>query len=192
MKIVLTGSIGMGKSTVAKMFADFGFELWSADEVVKSLYKFDLELRNYVRSVEPRAIIEDVIDFDLWRKVVRSDTKILPKLEAILHPKVCDDRIEFLKGDGRKLCEIPLYFETGRDGDFDAVVVVSASLDIQKARVLARGTMNSEDFERIRARQIPDAQKRELADFVIQTNCSLEETRMQVQKVIEDLESSNA
>ena len=187
MKLVLTGSIGMGKSTVAKMFAEHGVSIWSADEAVKKRYADDQELLAFITSTAPHAIENGQLNFNIWRSVLRASPDLLDALEAIIHPKIAEDRAHFVATHDRSLCEIPLYFENGEKGNFDAVIVVSANAEVQRERVLARGTMTSEDFDFILSRQVPDEQKREKADFVIRTDCPLEETREQVQNVLNTL-----
>ena len=193
MKLGLTGSIGMGKSTVAKMFADFGVQVWDADRVVKSLYASDQGLFDLVNSLAPEAIENERIHFDNLRAAIKSDPNILSNLETYIHPKVRDDRADFLKHTkGAKLCDIPLLFENNMKNEFDNVIVVSAPFDVQLERVMDRNSMSRSDFDFILSRQIPDAEKRERADFVIDTGVPFEETRGQVQELLYDLGVLNA
>lgn len=192
MKLGLTGSIGMGKTTVSQIFADEGVEIWNADLVVKGLYASDQGLFELVEKLAPSAV-SDKIDFDVLRALIRDDDSIIDRLEAYIHPKVRDNRNVFLsKKDGIKLCDIPLLYENDIAKEFDYVIVVSAPFEVQLERVMKRSTMTRPVFDMILSRQMPDEEKRKRADFVIDTNTSLENTRAQVQAILKNIGVQNA
>ncbi len=183
--IGLTGSIGMGKSTVTKMFAAKGAETWNADDAVHRLYQPGAEGAQAVAAIFPDALGEGGVDRDVLSKLVLNDPAALAELEAIVHPLVSEDRSMFLDAAARRgadivVLDIPLLFEKGFEKFFDAVVVVSAPADVQRARVLARPGMTEKKFRSILMKQTPDAEKRRRADYVIHTDVSLEETQGQV------------
>lgn len=188
----LTGSIGMGKSTVTAMFADAGAATWDADSAVHRLYAKGGAAVAPVTEEFPGAAKDGAIDREALGALVLGDPARLKALEAIVHPLVAADRAAFLeaartRGEKLAVLDIPLLFETGAEASFDAVVVVSAPYKAQRARVLARPGMNAEKFEAILAKQVPDAEKRAQADYVIDTDRTLEETREEVETVIADL-----
>ena len=185
--LALTGSIGMGKSTVAAMFAEAGIPTFDADAVVRKLQGPGGRLVPDIESRFPGTTREGAVDRDALSSAVLGDPDELAALEAIVHPAVHHERTRFIvqNGDARALLfDIPLLFETGGDVAFDKVVVVSAPVDIQRQRVLSRPGMTSGKFDQILARQLPDAEKRERADFVIDTSGSLAETRAQVDAIL--------
>jgi dephospho-CoA kinase len=186
----LTGSIGMGKSTIAAMFAEEGAAVWDADAAVHRLYAVGGAGVEQIRSVAPDAIIDGAVDRGALRATILADPSLLKKIEGVIHPLVGRDRqtaLEQALGEGRLVAvlDIPLIFETGATKAFDAVVVVSAPADVQRERVLARPNMTVEAFEAILAKQIPDEEKRAGADFVVDTNGSFESSRDQVRKVMD-------
>ncbi|MEQ8177952.1 MAG: dephospho-CoA kinase [Amphiplicatus sp.] len=188
----LTGSIGMGKSTVTAMFADAGAATWDADSAVHRLYAKGGAAVAPVTEEFPGAAKDGAIDREALGALVLGDPARLKALEAIVHPLVAANRAAFLetaraRGEKLAVLDIPLLFETGAEASFDAVVVVSAPYKAQRARVLARPGMNAEKFEAILAKQVPDAEKRAQADYVIDTDRTLEETREEVETVIADL-----
>ena len=183
----LTGSIGMGKSTVAKMFADRGVPVFDADAAVHRLQGKDGRLVAAIEAMFPGTTGPDGVDRQRLGERVLNDTPALRQLEALVHPAVGEDRATFLAdySDAPMVVfDIPLLFETGGESRVDKVAVVSAPADIQRARVLGRPGMTAYRFESILARQTPDAEKRARADFVIPTGGSLEETRRAVDAVI--------
>ena len=185
--LALTGSIGMGKSTVAAMFAEAGIPTFDADAVVRKLQGPGGRLVPDIESRFPGTTREGAVDRDALSSAVLGDPDELAALEAIVHPAVHHERTRFIvqNGDARALLfDIPLLFETGGDVAFDKVIVVSAPADIQRQRVLGRPGMTSGKFDQILARQLPDAEKRERADFVIETSGSLAETRAQVDAIL--------
>jgi dephospho-CoA kinase len=188
----LTGSIGMGKTTVAAMFREAGAEVWSADEAVHRLYLEGGDAAGPVGALFPEAIADGAIDRDRLAAIVLRDAGALARLEAIVHPLVAADRARFLqdaraRGAPLAVLDIPLLFETGGERAFDAVVVVSAPAEVQRARVLARPGMTAEKFAAILARQSPDEEKRARADYVIATGGPLAETRRSVRRAVKDL-----
>lgn len=191
----LTGSIGMGKSTVGKMFEKLGLPLYNVDARIHDLYEPGGVAVGPVGEVFPDAIIDGRVDRPTLSKLVVGNDDAIKKLEKIVHPLVGQDRQEFISkaeqdGHAFVLLDVPLIFETGGEKNFDHIIVVSAPKDVQKKRVLARDDMTEEKFEAILARQLPDEQKRERADFVINTNCSEEETFDQVKALVEKLKGA--
>ena len=185
--LALTGSIGMGKSTVAAMFAEAGIPTFDADAVVRKLQGPGGRLVPDIESRFPGTTREGAVDRDALSSAVLGDPDELAALEAIVHPAVHHERTRFIvqNGDARALLfDIPLLFETGGDVAFDKVIVVSAPAELQRQRVLSRAGMTSGKFDQILARQLPDAEKRERADFVIDTSGSLAETRAQVDAIL--------
>jgi dephospho-CoA kinase len=190
--IGLTGSIGMGKSTVLRMFAEAGAAIWNADEAVHRLYARGGGGVDAVAERFPQAIVDGAVDRDRLSKMALDDASALDDLERIVHPLVSADRAAFLDAaarDGVEIAalDIPLLFEKGSEKFFDAVVVVSAPADVQKARVMARPGMTEKKFRSILMRQTPDAEKRRRADYVIDTSGSLEATRKEVRAVVRAL-----
>jgi dephospho-CoA kinase len=186
-KIALTGSIGMGKSTVAAMFAKRGIPVFDADAEVRILQGPGGELVAPISARFPGTVRDGAIDRDLLAAQVLADRDDLSALEMMVHPKVAERREHFIRKHvdaPALLFDIPLLFESGGERAFDTVIVVSASPEVQRARVLARPGMNPEKFERILARQIPDAIKRERADFVIDTGGSLADTEAEVDRIL--------
>ena len=185
----LTGSIGMGKSTTAAMFAAEGVPVWDADAAVHALYAPGGPAGAVLRPQFPQAVMPDgSIDRAALSRIVAGDPQALARLEALVHPLVAEDRARFIAAQDAPLLlfDIPLLFETGAEAWLDQVVVVTAPPDVQRARVLARGTMDAATFEAILARQMPDAEKRARADHVIET-LSLDETRAAVRDLIDRL-----
>ena len=185
--LALTGSIGMGKSTVAEMFAEAGIPTFDADAVVRKLQGPGGRLVPDIESRFPGTTVEGAVDREALSSAVLGDLDELAALEAIVHPAVHHERTRFIveNADARALLfDIPLLFETGGDVAFDKVIVVSAPADVQRQRVLGRPGMTVEKLDQILARQLPDAEKRERADFVIDTSGSLAETRAQVDAIL--------
>jgi dephospho-CoA kinase len=185
----LTGSIGMGKSTTTAMFADAGAFVWNADEAVHSLYARGGAAVAAVGEAFPGVIVEGAVDRTRLAEALGRNDEAFRRLEAIVHPLVLKGRLDDLtaaKARGVKLAvlDIPLLFETGGATAVDAVVVVTAPAEIQRARVLARPDMTRERFEAILARQMPDSEKRRRADFVIDTGAGLEAARARVGEIV--------
>ncbi len=188
----LTGSIGMGKSTVAAMFADEGASVWDADAAVRRLYAPGNSGHAAIAARFPPAVTSKGVDREQLSAIVLNDAAALADLEALIHPLVAEDRAAFLDDAARAgadivVLDIPLLFEKGSEKFFDAVVVVSAPASVQKARVLARPGMTEKKFRSILMKQTPDAEKRRRADYVIDTGVTLDETRAQVRAVMEAL-----
>jgi len=191
--IGLTGSIGMGKSTVAAMFERAGVPVFDADGEVRAMQGPGGELLPAIEAAFPGLTGPNGVDREKLGKLAFSDKDALKRLEAIVHPAVGSKRAQFL-GDNNKtpmlVFDIPLLFERGGDGAFDAVVVVSAPAEIQRERVLARSGMTVDKFEDILSLQVPDVEKRKRATHVIDTSVTLEETEAQVAELIESLRHS--
>ena len=189
-KVALTGSIGMGKSTVAKMFAARGVPVFDADAVVRALQGPDGALVTSIEERFPRTTTGGQVDRDALARAVLGKPLELGALEAIVHPAVQQERMQFIE-DYRDapilLFDIPLLFETGGEQAFDKVIVVSAPRQVQRQRVLKREGMTEERFAAILARQTPDAVKRSRADYVIDTAGSLDQTEAQVDAILAGL-----
>lgn len=188
--IGLTGSIGMGKSTTAEMFADAGAMVWDADAAVHRLYAAGGEGAAAIAEVAPDAIVAGAVDRIKLRAAIMADDRLLKQVEAAIHPLVGKDRAAALQKarlDGMRVAvlDIPLIFETGATGAFDAIVVASAPPDVQRARVLERPNMTAAAFDAILAKQVPDADKRAKADFVVDTGNGLDTAREQVAMIME-------
>ncbi|CDX37327.1 Dephospho-CoA kinase [Mesorhizobium plurifarium] len=186
----LTGSIGMGKSATAKMFAEAGVPVHDSDETVHRLYSG--KAAPLVEAAFPGTTEAGVVDRVKLAGQVLADPAALKKLEAIIHPLVRADADAFLEkhraaGAPLALLDIPLLFETGGRNRVDKVVVVTASPEIQRERVLARPGMSEEKFLSILAKQVPDAEKRRQADFIIDTGNGFEAARKAVGAVIGEL-----
>lgn len=185
--IGLTGSIGMGKSTVAAMFAEAGIPVFDADAEVRSMQGPDGELVAAIEAAFPGSTGPEGVDRERLGAQVFADKPALARLEAIVHPAVAARRAAFLELHHDKravLFDIPLLFERGGHEAVDTIVVVSAPEDVQRARVLARPGMTPQKFEHIFSLQLHDSEKRTRADHVINTGTTLEETRAQVAALI--------
>ena len=192
--IGLTGSIGMGKSTVAAMFERAGIPMFDADAEVRAMQGPEGELVPAIEAAFPGSTGPNGVNREALGKLVFADKEKLKQLEAIVHPAVGLKRLSFLEENDDApliLFDIPLLFEGGGNANVDYVVVVSAPASVQRERVLARPGMTSEKFEHILGLQTPDAEKRERADYVIDTGLSLEETETQVHELIEVLKAQS-
>ena len=186
-KVALTGSIGMGKSTVAKMFEAAGLPVFDADSVVRQLQGPGGALVDRIGQLFPGTVRCGTLDRDCLAQIVLSDRSRLAELEAIVHPAVREAREEFIaehKDAAALVFEIPLLFETGGEKEFDKVVVVSAPSDVQRSRVLARSGMTEAKFASILDRQTPDEEKRQRADFVVDTGTDLSTAESQVREIL--------
>jgi dephospho-CoA kinase len=186
----LTGSIGMGKSTTARMFADFGVPVHDSDEAVHRLYRG--KAAKLVEAAFPGTAVDGVVDRTKLAERVLGNDDAMKRLEAIIHPLVRADATAFLKphhaaGAPLAVVDIPLLFETDGRNRVDMVAVVTAPPEVQRERVLSRPGMTEEKFNAILAKQVPDAEKRRMADFVIDTGRGMEAARDQVADIIEKL-----
>jgi dephospho-CoA kinase len=183
----LTGSIGMGKSTVARMFAEEGVPIFDADAVVHDLQGPEGALVSAIEALFPGTTGAGGVDRTTLAERVLAEPEALKRLEALVHPAVARARAAFLAahaGAPLVVLDIPLLFEKGGAELVDTIAVVSADPAVQRARTLARPGMTQEKFERILGHQLPDSEKRARADFVITTDCSLEETRASVRHIL--------
>lgn len=183
----LTGSIGMGKSTVAAMFADEGVPVFDADAAVHRLQGPEGALVAQIEKAFAGTTGPQGVHRTALADLVLGDPDQLARLEAIVHPAVAAERAAFfaVNADAQLVVlDIPLLFETGGEALIDKVAVVSAPYDVQRARVLARPGVTAARFESILARQMPDADKRARADFVIDTAISPDRTRQQVRRIV--------
>ena len=186
----LTGSIGMGKTTASNMFADAGVPVYSADDAVHRLYAG--RAAPLIEAAFPGTVVDGTVDRTKLSSAALGKPEALKKLESIIHPLVHEEEAAFLaqaRADGADiaLIDIPLLFETGGESRVDKVAVVSAPADIQRERVLARPGMTDEKFTAILERQMPDAEKRARADFIIDSSGDFEETRLQINAIIAEL-----
>ena len=191
----LTGSIGMGKSTVAQMFRDESVPVFDADAEVHRLQGPGGEVVAAIEARFPGTTGAGGVDRARLAAAVLGDDEAMRALEAIVHPAVGVERAAFLAAHAEKdlvVFDVPLLFETGGDAKVDKVVVVSADAQVQRARTLQRPGMTEAKFDAILARQMPDAEKRARADFVIATDTTLEETRGQVRRVVACLRAPEA
>ncbi|MEO7690222.1 MAG: dephospho-CoA kinase [Sphingomonas sp.] len=189
----LTGSIGMGKSTVAGMFEELGVPVFDADATVHRLQGEGGRLVAAIEAMFPDTTGPKGVDRTLLGEAVLSDPRALKQLEALVHPAVGKERAAFLAAHAQAplvVFDVPLLFETGGESRVDKVAVVSAPADIQRARVLARPGMTEARLDAILARQMPDAEKRARADFVIPTGGSIAETRAAVAAILACLTAS--
>lgn len=190
----LTGSIGMGKSTASKMFAEAGVPIYSADDAVHRLYSG--RAVPLIEAAFPGTTSEGTVDRQKLSAKVLGDEKAMKRLEAIVHPLVHEEERLFLdqarsNGAAIALLDIPLLFETGGEKRVDRIAVVSAPAEVQRERVLARPGMTVEKFDAILARQMPDAEKRARADFIIESNGSFADTRKQIDAIVAALSGPN-
>ncbi len=188
--IGLTGSIGMGKTTTAKLFAGEGVPVLDSDEVVHGLYRS--EAVPLIEAAFPGTTVSGVVDRQKLGDVLRENPANFGRLEEIVHPLVRKRQEAFLaaaRKDDRQfaLLDIPLLFETGAESRVDKVVVVSCAPEIQRERVLSRPGMTEEKFEMILARQTPDAEKRRRADFIVDSRSGVEAARDQVREILQKL-----
>ncbi len=185
----LTGSIGMGKTTTANMFRDLGVPVWDADQTVATLYQPGGAAVEAIKNLVPSAVSENGVDKAVLKAAIAADPDLLRKIESVVHPLVAKDRADFIAHNDQAsliVVDIPLLFETGGAEKMDGVLVVTAPADVQRQRVLDRGTMDEATFQMILSRQTPDAEKRRRADFVIET-LTIAETKEKVEALIEKL-----
>lgn len=187
-RLGLTGSIGMGKSTTAQLFAEEGCAVWDADAAVHRLYAPGGAATGPIGELFPQAIENGAVSRDRLKEIIAADATALKKIEAIVHPLVARDRERFLRETTADIAvfDIPLLFETGGDAAMDAVVCVTAPPDVQRRRVLDRGTMDEAQFEAILQKQMPNSEKCARADFVIVAD-TVEHARQQVHDVVRQI-----
>ncbi|MFK7868202.1 MAG: dephospho-CoA kinase [Roseobacter sp.] len=184
----LTGSIGMGKSTTAKLFAQMGCAVWDADAAVHRLYAKGGKAVAPMQKVFPDAIVDSAVDRSVLRTVISGDTSALKKIEAVVHPLVAQDRADFIAQTEADIIvlDIPLLFETGMHKKVDAVACVSVPTDIQSQRVMERGTLTESQFRNILSSQMDNDTKSAQSDFVIQTD-TLDHATEQVRNVLHQI-----
>lgn len=188
----LTGSIGMGKSTTSGFFREAGIPVWDADAAVHAMYAKGGAAVAPLAALHPPAVQDGAIDRAALRTWIAQDPSALKQIESIVHPLVAQDRAAFIAQNRTApllVLDIPLLFEGGGQNSFDATLVVSAPAEIQRARVLARPGMTEAHFQTILSKQMPDADKRALATYVIETT-SLDQTRAAVLDLIARLTES--
>ena len=186
-RIALTGSIGMGKSTVAKMFERAGVPVFDADAVVRRLQGPGGALVDRIGARFPGTVAGGILDREKLSQLALEDPSALADLEAIVHPAVRAAREEFIdrnRDAPALLFDIPLLFETGGEDEFDKVIVVSAPPEIQRARVLDRAGMTPAKLDSVLSRQMPDEEKRKRADFIVDTGTDLSTTECQVRDIL--------
>ena len=186
----LTGSIGMGKSTTAKLFAEAGVPVYDADATVHELYEG--EAAPAIEAAFPGTTADGKVDRQKLSARVVHDPAAMKQLEQIVHPMLGASRQKFFADAERSgapvaVVDVPLLYETGGEKRVDAVVVVTTSPENQRARIMARGTMTSEALDSILARQLPDAEKRKRADFVVDTSHGLDPVRAQIRDILQQV-----
>lgn len=184
----LTGSIGMGKTTTAKMFSNRGIPVWDADKTVHQLYKNDKEMIRLFRRQIPHVVLNNQVSRNALKKFLIENNENLKKIEKIVHPIVAKERAKFLLAAVEKkiplvVLDIPLLFETGNQTNVDYIVVVTVDAKTQKKRVLDRNTMSEEMFNSILSKQISNKYKIEQADFIISTK-TITKAQNEVDKII--------
>ena len=186
----LTGSIGMGKSTTAEMFKERGIPVYDADAAVHNLYAKDGAAVKPISELVKGVVADGAVDRAALRDAVFKDETLLPKIETTVHPLLVQSRKHFFS-DNRDapivLLDIPLLFETGGDKNVHKIVVVTAPPDVQRERVLSRPDMSEERFHAILAKQMPDEEKRERADFIINTGEGLDAAGVAVDVILKVL-----
>ncbi len=192
-RLGLTGSVGMGKSTTAAFFTEAGVPVWDADAAVHRLYAKGGGGADALAALVPAAVVDDAVDRDRLRAALADDPGLLARIEAVVHPLVGEDRARFVAAHPAAnllVFDIPLLYETGADAWLDGVLVVTAPAAVQRARVLARPGMTEAMLDRILARQMPDADKRSRADFVIETDKGVDAARSAVLALLARLKES--
>jgi dephospho-CoA kinase len=184
----LTGSIGMGKSTTAKLFAEVGVPVYDADATVHKIYEG--EAAPAIEAAFPGTTVDGKVDRALLSAKVVHDSDAMKRLETIVHPMLRSHHQKFLddaeaSGAPVAVVDVPLLFETGGEKRVDAVVVVTTSPELQRERILARDNMTPDKLDAILARQMPDTEKRERADFVVDTSHGLDPVRAQIREILD-------
>jgi dephospho-CoA kinase len=186
----LTGSIGMGKSTTAKLFAEAGVPVYDADAAVHKIYEG--EAAPAIEAAFPGTTVDGKVDRARLSAQVVHDPAAMKQLEQIVHPMLGASRKKFFEeaeaaGAPVVVVDVPLLFETGGEKRVDAVVVVTTTPEMQRERVLARGTMDDAKLDAILARQLPDAEKRKRADFVVDTSDGLDPVRTRIKDILAEV-----
>lgn len=186
----LTGSIGMGKSTTAKMFAEAGVPVYDADATVHQLYEG--EAVTAIEAAFPGTTVNGKVDRTLLSPRVVHDAEAMKRLESIVHPMLRAHHQKFLddaekSGAPVAVVDVPLLYETGGESRVDAVVVVTTAPDVQRERILAREGMTPEKLDAILVKQLPDAEKRRRADFVVDTSHGLDPVRIRIHEILEEV-----
>ena len=186
----LTGSIGMGKSTTAKLFAEAGVPVYDADAAVHEIYEG--EAAPAIEAAFPGTTVDGKVDRARLSAKVVHDPAAMKQLEQIVHPMLGASRQKFFQdaeatGAPVVVVDVPLLFETGGEKRVDAVVVVTTTPEIQRERVLARGTMDDAKLDAILARQLPDAEKRKRADFIVDTSSGLDPVRERIRDILAEI-----
>ena len=192
-RLGLTGSIGMGKSTTARIFAAEGVPVWSADSAVHRLYAPGGQAVAPIAAIFPALIRDGSVSRETIREHLVRDPSILPRIESIVHPLVTADRAGFIRAETAPLIvlDIPLLFESATEADLDATLLVTAPPKLQRARVLARPGMTEVHFQRILVRQMPDAEKRKRASHIVET-LDLPTVTAYVRALIRQIRDENA
>ena len=187
-RLGLTGSIGMGKSTTAKFFTAEGCAVWDADAAVHRLYGPGGLAVMPMEVVFPKAVLDGAVSRDVLKEIIGADSSALAEIEKIVHPLVAADRAQFAETATSDILvfDIPLLFEKGSEDMMDSVVVVSVDEATQRARVLERGTMSAAQFDAIKAKQMPDVEKRARADYVVTTD-TLAGAEAQVKAIVKEI-----
>lgn len=190
--IGLTGSIAMGKSTAAQAFRDLGLAVFDSDAAVHMLYAKGGAAVSPLEKLVPQAIAEGAVDRQALSAAIREKPELLNQVEKAVHPLVRQAQENFLKqceakGADLAVLDIPLLFETGRDAQVDVIVVVSAPAEIQRQRALARPGMTVEKLDQLLSRQMPDAEKRARAHFIVDSSGSLEASAQQIARIVAQL-----
>ena len=187
-KLGLTGSIGMGKTTTASIFSALGCDVWDADAAVHRLYAKGGAAVAPMSGAFSQVIEEGAVSRAQLRSLIAADPLALKSIEKIVHPLLVQDRADFVAGSQSDILvfDIPLLFETGGDANMDGVACVWTTAEVQQERVMQRGTMSMEQFEVIRAKQLPTHEKHDRSDFVIITD-TIEHARVQVQNVLTEI-----
>ena len=194
-KLGLTGSIGMGKTTTANFFREFGVPVWDADAEVHEMYDHGGAAVGPVGAIVPAATKDGFVDRAVLKTEIARDGSLLEKIETALQPLLAESRQEFLashKEDAVIVFDIPLLFETDAEIWMDYTLVVTAPAEVQRERLLKRGSMSEAILDTILSRQMPDIEKRALADFIFDTSLGMDHTKADVKALIEELKQEDA
>ncbi len=194
-KLGITGSIGMGKTTIACEISKYGFLVWNSDKIVHSLYEKGNEGYDIIKKLIPEAIKNNVVDRKLLSSFILKKPEILEKIQNLLYPILELNRIEFIKKNIDKqllVFDIPLLFETSCDKWLDIIIVATAPAEVQRKRVLSRASMTEEKLNYIMSKQMNNTKKIKKADFVLSTDTSLTILSLQIKKIIETITVDHA